>query len=69
MEARFPRSRKGKKIANVFGMISPRYEYITKGDEYKIAVNMEAIANEAKEEGVKDTWTITLVIKYPVRAK
>lgn len=69
VEARFPKLSKGRRIPEVHAIFTPEFEYETKGDEYKVLVNMEGIADHAREAGVKDVWTIKLLIKYPVRAK
>jgi hypothetical protein len=49
--------------------MKPEFTYYTAGDEYGIHVKEKGIADRARNAGVKDEWKITLVIKYPVRAK
>jgi len=65
----YPRVREGKKIPNIVALFVPEFTYQTAGDEYFVVVDMRAIADRAKKDGVKDGWTIKLTIKYPVRAK
>lgn len=69
VEANYPSMSKGRRIPNVFRIFNPGFRYETKGGEYKVGVYMEGIAAHAKQDGVKEGWTIKLTIKYPVRAK
>ncbi len=69
VEANFPKLSKGRRMPHVVSILKPKFTYESKGDEYHVLVNMKAIAERAKAKGVKDEWTIRLVIKYPVRAK
>ncbi|MGD0078710.1 MAG: adenylate/guanylate cyclase domain-containing protein [Sedimentisphaerales bacterium] len=69
VEALYPSVRDGKKLKNLVRIMKPEFTYYTAGDEYGIHVKEKGIADRARNAGVKDEWKITLVIKYPVRAK
>ena len=69
VEATYPRLSKGRRISGVQAIFNPQFWYETRGDEHNVLVNMRAIADQAKKDGVKDVWPIKMVIKYPVRAK
>lgn len=65
----YPMVTKGRKLLNVRRLINPEFRYETAGDEYEVIINHRDIARRAKDNGVKDGWSINLTIKYPVRAK
>ncbi len=69
VQATYPKVSKGRRVPNVSSIYEPKFTYETAGDEYNVVVDYPSLVKKAKEDSIKEGWTIELTIKYPVRAK